>query len=931
MKTWTNVATYTSTQGSWTAFAHPIINLNLYIGNPIFYVRFKYDALWSWYWAIDNVSVSGTVSSPISWTGPAGFTSAVQNPTLLNVTPTNAGIYTVTYTDPVTTCPSSNSVTVNVNALPTISVTPASPAICSGNSTILTASGAVTYSWTPATGLSSTTGQTVTANPLTTTTYTVTGTDANGCSNTAVVEVAVNSLPTISLTPALATICRGSSTSLTASGAAIYTWAPSTGLSATTGAAVIASPVTTTTYTVTGTTAAGCTNTETVTVTVIPSPITTGITTCPGGTGSLTSSSTCPPGSSITVGPLNAGTGSSTTAGGGTVAWKTPANAISSGGGNATVDLNGPGVKTSQYLTTTNYNFSIIPSNAIIIGIAVAIGRFESDIRAGNDVKDIGVYLLKAGAIVGNNYADIATEWPKNTLTAATYGGNSDLWGTTWTVAEIQASNFGVSLNVNSDNNRTASVDYILISVTYALPGTLNWYTASSGGILLGSGSPFNPVGVVNSGLPNTNTPGIYTFFAECSSDNRCRTATNFIINPSPAITAMASNVCSGSPFTVTPVNGTNGVVPAGTTYSWGAPIVTGGLTGGAASSGTPSGITGTLSNPTNTSQTASYTVTPTSGSCTGGIFTVTVTLPAALNPGSINTTGGNYCNGGNANINGTSSPYGAASGGNTLLSYQWEQSYQAGTGCSGSWTVATGTNNGTSYDPPAFIATGTYCYRRMVTDGCGTVAYSGTATFNVYADLASNTIVPSPISSSVCAGTAVSATFSGGSGGAPGLFADRDSVSTNGGTTWVAYAGGQINTTGLSGNNIVQIKTRRVAISVAGCDWGITNIYRWTVYFLPALFNVTGGGSYCTGGSGVNLGLSGSESGINYQLQIGGTTIGSAVAGTGGALSFGLQTAAGIYTVIATNATTGCQLQMTGSQTITINPLPTTSPIYHR
>ena len=87
----------------------------------------------------------------------------------------------------------------------------------------------------------------------------------------------------------------------------------------------------------------------------------------------------------------------------------------------------------------------------------------------------------------------------------------------------------------------------------------------------------------------------------------------------------MTTTVCSSSGFTVTPVNGTNGIVPAGTTYTWTAPSVPGSVTGGTAGSGT--NITGTLINTTNTPQTATYTVTPTTGSCVGNPFTVTVTV----------------------------------------------------------------------------------------------------------------------------------------------------------------------------------------------------------------------------------------------------------------------------------------------------------------
>ncbi|HEY6162355.1 MAG TPA: PKD domain-containing protein [Bacteroidia bacterium] len=188
----------------------------------------------------------------------------------------------------------SNVVCVTVNGNATITVTPSAPNICIGNSTSLTANGANTYSWSPATNLSSTTGATVTANPTVTTTYTVTGTTSSGCTGTATVTVTVNPLPTITINPNAPSICSGSSTTLTASGASTYSWAPATNLSSTTGATVTANPTVTTTYTVTGTTAAGCTNTATVTVTVNPLPTVTvnppNPSYCTGGNVNLTAS-----------------------------------------------------------------------------------------------------------------------------------------------------------------------------------------------------------------------------------------------------------------------------------------------------------------------------------------------------------------------------------------------------------------------------------------------------------------------------------------------------------------------------------------------------------------------------------------------------------------------------------------------------------------
>ena len=96
------------------------------------------------------------------------------------------------------------------------------------------------------------------------------------------------------------------------------------------------------------------------------------------------------------------------------------------------------------------------------------------------------------------------------------------------------------------------------------------------------------------------------------------------------------------------------------------------------------------------------------------------------------------------------------------------------------------------------------------------------------------------------------------------------------------------------------------------------------TINAQPNLFTVTGGGSYCSGGTGVAVGLNGSESGVNYQLQLNSVNTGSPVAGTGAAISFGLQTGAGTYTVVATNTTTLCTNTMTGSVNVSINPLPT-------
>ena len=96
------------------------------------------------------------------------------------------------------------------------------------------------------------------------------------------------------------------------------------------------------------------------------------------------------------------------------------------------------------------------------------------------------------------------------------------------------------------------------------------------------------------------------------------------------------------------------------------------------------------------------------------------------------------------------------------------------------------------------------------------------------------------------------------------------------------------------------------------------------TVNTLPTLFTVSGGGSFCSGGTGVVVGLSGSQTGVTYQLKAGSVNSGTPVAGTGSAITFGLQTTGATYTVVATNTTTSCTATMTGSAVVTVNALPT-------
>lgn len=102
------------------------------------------------------------------------------------------------------------------------------------------------------------------------------------------------------------------------------------------------------------------------------------------------------------------------------------------------------------------------------------------------------------------------------------------------------------------------------------------------------------------------------------------------------------------------------------------------------------------------------------------------------------------------------------------------------------------------------------------------------------------------------------------------------------------------------------------------------SNSYSEFICTPPAQYSVTGGGAYCSGGSGVAVGLSGSQPGYDYHLFYEGFVDLEAVAGTGLPISFGNQSAAGTYAVIAYSTSTPCSAAMSGSATVTVNSLPT-------
>ena len=138
--------------------------------------------------------LTATGGASYSWTGPAGFTSTQASPTF---TATNAaGLYTVIAAD-VFGCKDTSSTQVATFPQPAADVSNTQQ-ICVGDSVLLIANGGDSYAWLPVTGLSNTSSSNTMASPVNTTTYTVTVTGNNNCTDTASVLVVSNARPIVS-------------------------------------------------------------------------------------------------------------------------------------------------------------------------------------------------------------------------------------------------------------------------------------------------------------------------------------------------------------------------------------------------------------------------------------------------------------------------------------------------------------------------------------------------------------------------------------------------------------------------------------------------------------------------------------------------------------------------------------------------------------
>ncbi|MBS1617064.1 MAG: hypothetical protein JST76_00990 [Bacteroidetes bacterium] len=719
-----------------------------------------------------------------------------------------------------------------------------STTFCSGSGTTLTAGTAATYAWSSG-------ESTAVISPTSTGTYTVTATSTLGCTATASKAVTVYSIPTVSAT-SNTPVCVGSTISLTAtaSGSTSYTyaWSGPASYSAATASASVSSATSAHagSYTITVTDNHSCTATATAAVAVDATCIDS---TTTGANGGGSSDAPCTQ----------------------ILRFDHYSDAIAASGQSHTWVLNN-GNRLSMTITRTAGGFTAVSAPT---WSGAAFGQSGYTGLRGKTV----LYTTAGG------YSQVAFTNIHMTDSAGNAINNFTLIG-------IDAESTDGSERDTLVSDGTFWYDYD--TITPPSVGSVPSETGIGLSTLVWAGTgPSN----ARARLVSTNNPTSFKFSTVAGG------LQGFAMGVSNPVQAPSSaTICSGSSFNANPTN-----LPAGTTYTWAAPIVSpaGSLTGATAQS-TPTATVGqTLVNTGLSAATATYTIVP-SNNCSGQGYNVTVTV----NPKPVASIFGNtsFCPGSSTTL--------TASGGST---YAWS---------TGATTAAL-----------TVSTAGTYTVTVTSASGC-------TATASRTVTMSSNPTPAISGTTTICAGTSTTLTASGGTSysWSTGATTAAISISAAGSYTVTVTNASGCTATASATVAVTPLPSAAIAGSTSICSGGSTTLtasgggtYAWSTGATTAAitagsaatYTVTVTSSGCTATASTTVTLNSnptaSISGTASFCPGGSTTI-TAAGGTSYSWSTGAATAAltvstaGTYTVTVTNAS-GCTA--TASRSVTAGSIP--------
>jgi subtilisin-like proprotein convertase family protein len=909
------------------------------IGNVM--LRWNYYSNFGLFWDIDNISVKAAqpAATP-SWAGVGGATGlSCTSCASVNITPaaTGANVYEFTATT-ISSCATTTSVTVSVNPLPadiggtlevcqglttTLTNADGGGTWASANASVATigsasgiatgvSAGVVNITYTLPTGCLKV--AVLTVNPLPaaiggtlqvceglTTTLTNTGGGTWLSGNTSVATIGSSdgivdgivagtagityTLPTGCITSSILTVnplpaaiggtldvCEGLTTTLTDATPG-GTWASGTTAIATIGSSTgIATGVAAGNTNITYTLPTGCISTAVLTVNALPSAITGTPNVCVNSTTSL----------------------SSTPTGG---AW------TSSNPGVGSINLIS-GVLTGVSAGTTSVTYTLLTSCISTTTVVVNALPIVYSVTATNGglycIGDAGDSIILTGSELGVAYQLYNGTTPIGPMVAAT--------GTIINFGVFPAGTYSV-WGVNTSTACTRLMGSVTIS-TYAPATTYNVagggsYCSGGTGVAIGlSGSQTGYsyqlyYGPATSGAPVAGTGFALSFGLRTAAGSYTVVATNIATGCTTAMAGSATITISPVP-TIYDVTGGGGYCAGGTGVSVGLGnsqnTVSYQLYNGASTVGGLVAGTGTSLNFGLQTAAGVYSVIANPGSACATVMNGTVSVSVNPLPTAYNVTGGgSYCTGGTGVHIGLSN---SAAG----ITYQlYNGSTPVGTPVAGT---------GAALDFGLQTAAGTYSVSATNTTTTCTNNMAGTAAVMISA---------SPVAYAVTGGGTY---CSGGTGVNIGLANSQAGVSYqlyNGATavgTLMTGTGAALDFGLLTAAGVYSV----VANPGTSCATNMIGTVSISINASPVAYNVTGGGSYCTGGTGVHVGLSNSATGVDYQLFNGATPVGGPVAGTGTALDFGLQTMTGTYTVMGVNTVNACSTNMAGSTSVNIS-----------
>ncbi|MFH0892814.1 MAG: PKD domain-containing protein [Bacteroidota bacterium] len=462
-----------------------------------------------------NASYTGGAApySVFWYNGPNGTGSVVSTTnTLLTSTP---GVYSFEVRDSLYNKCGSVIQNITVTEIPLPVLISANAQICYGSSTALSVSGASTYSWSPSIGLNTTSGNTVTANPLTSTTYTIVGT-TGGCTSSTTVTVNVLPLP-LANAGLGSSICSGQSAQLNGSGGVAYTWTPAASLSNANISNPVATPTVTTTYVLTVQSPDLCINTASVVITVNPNPV-------------------------IQIQPVSVTicTGSSTTL---VANGNVPAsNYLWSNGIGGQTMIVAPVVSTVYSVTGTDLN-GCTGSASVNITVnpdpVIAISTLNPQICNGSTATLNAFSSDPTTQFLWSNGAGTATvQVSPNTTTTYTVTGTTTL-GCSSTASQVITVNPNPSLNITASQSSICFGSTVTLTANSSLSGT---------SFLWNNGSMSSSIIVT----PLVST----TYTLSGSLTTGCSSTTQMVVtvnpNPALAVNVSATAICQGESVTLT-------------------------------------------------------------------------------------------------------------------------------------------------------------------------------------------------------------------------------------------------------------------------------------------------------------------------------------------------------------------------------------------